>query len=170
MMGRTPTNGSRLAAALIAAIAMLATTAGTASASPSSASSTKSALSNQGDPLSRFAANTTVVFETEYDAEGYYGAVKCKIKHQTSEKNEYPGTAPGIVPAEGGRDVERCKSTTGKPLIGLAPGETVALGGWFPGSSGWDSDYDGQAASAIEYTVAASAKTFKVIAYYPFAG
>ncbi len=170
MMGRTPTSGSRVAAALVAAIAIVATTAGPASASPSSAQSANLVRSNKSGPLSRFAANTSVPFETEYDAEGYYGPVKCKGKHQTSEKDGYPGTAPGVLPAEGGRDVERCKSTTGAPLIGLAPGEAVALGGWFPGSSGWDSDYDGQAADALEYTVSASAKSFRVVAYYPFAG
>ncbi len=170
MIGRIPTQGWRLAAASVAAIAVAAIAAGTASASPSSTVSPKSAVSNLVGPLSRFAPATSVHFETEYDAEGYYGAVKCKGKHQTNEKKGYPGTAPGTLPAEGGRDVERCKSTTGKPLVGLAPGETVAQGGWFPGSSGWASDYDGQGASAIEYTVSANAKSFRVVAYYPFAG
>lgn len=170
MMGRTPRNGLRLAAALIAALAAIATTAGIASARPSSIRPTTSAVWNQSAPLSQFARNTTFPFETEYDAAGYYGPVKCKGKHQTNARNGYPGTAPGITPAEGGRDVERCGSTTGKPLVGLIPGETVALGGWFPGSSGWDSDYDGQAATAIEYRVSANGKAFKLVAYYPFAG
>ena len=111
-------------------------------------------------------ANTSVFFEVEYNAEGYYGPVKCRGHHQTNAKLGYPGNA-----TEGGRDVETCKSTTGLPLIGLAPLETVALGtGWFPNSSGWASDYDGQGASAIEYKVNATAKSFKLKAYYPFAG
>ncbi|HYM54227.1 MAG TPA: hypothetical protein VES97_02610, partial [Solirubrobacteraceae bacterium] len=110
------------------------------------------------------APRTSIPFETEYNAEGYYGAVKCKGKHQTNERKGYPGNE-----TEGGRDVERCKSTTGKPLVGLTPGETVTLGGWFPGSSGWASDYNGQAASGIEYTVSGAGKSFRLVAYYPFA-
>ncbi|MGO9319547.1 MAG: hypothetical protein ACLQBY_01910 [Solirubrobacteraceae bacterium] len=145
----------------------MAVVAGTASARPAAdgSLSLKAAGSSGAGSLSRSVRVPTIAFTAEYDAEGYYGAVKCKGKHETNAGLGYPGT-----PTEGGRDVERCKSTTGKRLVGLAPGETVSPGGWFPGSSGWDSDYDSQAATSIEYTVSGNGKSFKLVAYYPFAG
>ncbi|HSZ13713.1 MAG TPA: hypothetical protein VK790_06735 [Solirubrobacteraceae bacterium] len=156
---------ARLAATLLASSALAAAVPAVAGAQPAAAGGSvpaRSALKSLADS----ARVPTVPFATEYDAEGYYGAVKCKGKHETNANAGYPGSA-----SEGGRDVERCKSTTGMPLIGLAPGETVALGaGWFPGSSGWNSDYDGQAATSIEYVVSANGRSFKLVAYYPFAG
>jgi hypothetical protein len=165
MSGRIPTRAAMLAVALLASTAVTAEMAATASAIPTAGASP----SLKANGLSELSAHPLypslkIAFETEYDAEGYYGAVKCKGKHEADEKVGYPGTA-----TEGGRDVEHCKSTTGEPLVGLTPGERVELGtGWFPGSSGWDSDYDGQAASKIEYTVSSTGKSFKLIAYYPF--
>jgi hypothetical protein len=156
-----------LAVALIASTAGVALMAATASAVPTTGASPSLKLGGSSD-LRALVLNPslTTPFEAVYDAEAYYGAVKCKGKHEASEKKGYPGTA-----SEGGRDVEHCKSTTGKPLVGLVPGESMELGkGWFPGSSGWDSDYNGQAAREIEYTVSSTGKSFKMIAYYPFAG
>jgi hypothetical protein len=165
MSGRIPARTAMLAVALLASTAGVAVMAATASAIPTAGAS----LSLKADGLSELSVHPLypslkIAFETEYDAEAYYGAVKCKGKHEADEKAGYPG-----VEKEGGRDVEHCKSTTGKPLVGLTPGETVELGkGWFPGSSGWDSDYDGQAASEIEYTVSSTGKSFRLVAYYPF--
>jgi hypothetical protein len=161
MSGRIPARAAVLAAALLASTAGVAVMAATASAIPTAGTSP----SLRADALA-LTPRLNVPFTAEYDAEAYYGAVKCKGKHEADEKAGYPG-----VGTEGGRDVEHCKSTTGKPLVGLTPGEEVQLGkGWFPGSSGWDSDYDGQAASEIEYTVSMNGKSFKMVAYYPFAG
>ena len=95
---------------------------------------------------------TSVAFTAEYDAEGYYGAVKCSGKHETDPKKY-----------EGSRDVEKCESTS-PPLLTVVPGE---MGEWFPGADGWDSDYNQAAASSASYVVSANAKRFKLIAYYP---
>jgi hypothetical protein len=37
----------------------------------------------------------------------------------------------------------------------------------FPGASGWNSDYNGAAASSASYKVNGKASKFKLIAYYP---
>jgi hypothetical protein len=95
---------------------------------------------------------TSVTFTAEYDAEGYYGPVKCWGKHETNPKKY-----------EGSRDVERCESTS-PPLLTVVPGE---IGEWFPGADGWDSDYTGAAASSASYKVNGTASRFKLIAYYP---
>jgi hypothetical protein len=168
MNGRIPARAAKLMAALLVSTAAVAVMAASAGATPvaAGAPALRSVGSSQTVALIRAAHVPNVSFATEYNAEGYYGAVKCKGKHETNAALGYPGTE-----TEGGRDVERCRSTTGKPLVGLMPDETVELGkGWFPGSSGWNSDYDGQAASEIEYKVSANAKSFKLVAYYPFAG
>lgn len=167
MSGRIPARAAKLAVALIASTAGVALMAATASAVPTTGASPSLKLGGSSDVRALVLnPRLAIPFTAEYDAEAYYGAVACKGRHQANEKKDYPGTA-----TEGGRDVERCKSTTGKPLVGLTPGETVELGkGWFPGSSGWDSDYDSQAASEIEYTVSSTGKSFKLVAYYPFAG
>jgi len=166
MSGRIPARAVNLAVALLASTAAVAVMAATASAIPTAGASPALKASGSGElRVLALSPSLKTPFEVEYDAEAYYGAVKCKGKHETNEKH-YPGTE-----TEGGRDVEHCKSTTGKPLVGLTPGERVELGtGWFPGSSGWDSDWDGQAASEIEYTVSATGKSFKLLAYYPFPG
>jgi hypothetical protein len=167
MSGRIPARAVMLAVALLASTAGVALTAASASAMPTAGASPS--LKADGSSAVRALVATPRLkapFAVEYDAEAYYGAVKCKGTHEANEKAGYPGTE-----TEGGRDVEHCKSTTGKPLVGLTPGEKVELGmGWFPGSSGWDSDYDSQAASEIEYAVSKSGKSFKLVAYYPFAG
>jgi hypothetical protein len=167
MSGRIPARAGKLAVALVVSTAVVALTAGAASARPTgSVAVSQQRVAADGIRPLVFAPRLTIPFTTEYDAEGYYGAVKCKGKHETDEKGGYPGTE-----TEGGRDVEHCKSTTGKPLIGLAPGEEVGLGdGWFPGSSGWNSDYDGQGATKIGYKVSANGMSFKLIAYYPISG
>lgn len=112
------------------------------------------------------AQRSSTAFEVEYDASGYYGAVKCKGHHVINEAN-YPGNA-----TEGGRDVEVCKSTTGKPLATLAPGE---VGTEFPGSSEWESDYFSFVkgldvrTTNVSYRVSPNGKTFRLVAVYPFA-
>jgi hypothetical protein len=166
MIGRIPTSAAKFAAALLASAAVVALAAGTASANPTTGGSLASAgLGGVWPLMTKYAKAEHWKFEVEYDAEAYYGAVKCKGTHQVNEKKGYPGTE-----TQGGRDVERCKSTTGKPLVGLAPGETVLLGmGEFPGSSGWASDdpaLGGEQTTDIEYKVSANAKSFKLVAYY----
>lgn len=165
MPGRIP-RAATLAAAVIASAVVVALAAGSASASPVGGSVTPAGSSGVGPLMMKYAKPEHWTFEVEYDAEAYYGAVKCKGKHEVNEKKGYPGTE-----TQGGRDVEHCKSTTGKPLVGLTPDETVLLGmGEFPGSSGWASDdpaLGGEQTTDIEYTVSASAKSFKVVAYYP---
>ncbi|MGO9958967.1 MAG: hypothetical protein ACLP50_23880 [Solirubrobacteraceae bacterium] len=155
-----------MAAALVASTAVLAFAAGSASASPVAGSVTSAGSHGVGPLTMKYAKAEHWTFEVEYDAEAYYGAVKCKGKHEVNEKKGYPGTE-----TQGGRDVEHCKSTTGKPLVGLMPGETVLLGmGEFPGSSGWASDdpaLGGEQTTDIEYKVSSNAKSFKVVAYYP---
>lgn len=95
---------------------------------------------------------TSIPFTVEYDAEGYYGPVKCTGKHQTNPR-KYTGS----------RDVEKCESTS-PPLLTVVGHE---VGEWFPGSSGWASDYNGAAASSASYKVNAKATKFKIVAYYP---
>ena len=133
----------RLAVALLASIATVATvavTAGTAGA-----------------------ATTKTQFEATYEytglTNGGFGSVHCTGHRQVNEKSYAAKGWPTDT-----RDVEHCRSTsaTGK-FIGLTGGET---GEWFPGASGWDSDYDGAAAVSAQYTVSTNDKTFNLVAYY----
>lgn len=66
--------------------------------------------------------------------------------------------------------MERCRSTTGEPLKGMAPGETATDS--IEGYSEWGSDWDDNAIAStnFSYTVPASGKAFKIIAYYPYTG
>jgi opacity protein-like surface antigen len=100
-------------------------------------------------------ATTTETYAGEFNAEGYYGKVYCKVRHQTNSKK-----------FTGSRDVESCKSLEAGGLIGLEGGEHRGAGEWFPGASGWSSDFNGAAALSQEYTVSANKKHFKLIAYY----
>ncbi len=168
MTQRIHARAGRLAVALLISIAVAASATAAANASPRTGGAGPSLGAGPSFKLRALSLTktTNTPFQVSYDAEGYYGAVKCTGHHQANEKKGFPGDE-----TEGGRDLEKCVSTTGKPLVGLAPNETVALGaGWFPGSSGWNSDYDGQAATSIQYTVSSNAKSFKLVAYYPFAG
>ena len=146
----------RVGIALTAAVVVAALLATSASAAPSGGSGGGAGAKAQA--FAKFAPKTSIRFEAEYNAEGYYGPVKCVGHRQTNEKL-YPGS----------RDVERCKSTTGKPLLTVAPGEHRGFGEWFPNSSGWNSDYDGAAAEKQEYTVSGSGRSFKTVVYYPAA-
>jgi hypothetical protein len=144
--------GLVLTAAVVAA-ALLATSA---SAAPSGG--TADGASGNAQPLAKFAKPTSIRFEAVYNAEGYYGPVKCVGHRQTNEK-KYPGS----------RDREHCRSTSGKPLLTVAPGEHRGFGEWFPNSSGWSSDYDGKAAEKQEYTVNSNGMAFNTVVYYPAA-
>jgi hypothetical protein len=132
---------------LLAAVAAMSITA-SASAAPTTGAS--HGVTPQIKALGVGA--TSVAFTAEYDAEAYYGSVKCTGKHETNPKKY-----------EGSRDVERCESTV-PPLLTVVGGET---GEWFPGASGWDSDFNGAAASSASYKVNPKATKFRIIAYYP---
>lgn len=115
--------------------------------------------------LTSYAPKTSEPYEFNYTGDEFYGPVHCVGKHQTNERKGYPGNA-----TEGGRDVERCRSTTGEPLKGMAPGETATDS--IEGYSEWGSDWDGNAivSTNFSYKVSASGKAFKIIAYYPYPG
>jgi len=140
MSGRIPASAARLAAALLASTAVMAASAGAAGA-----------------------ATVKTPFVAEYSftelTEGGFGTVSCEGKRQVNST----GFAGKGWPT-GTRDVEKCRSTeaSGK-FIGLTGGET---GEWFPGATGWDSDYDGAPAVSASYKVNSGDKSFKIIAYY----
>jgi len=159
-----PTRAAGFAAVLLTSSAFLGAAAGTASASPGRGAkpSLEGALSNGV----HYAKLTSVKFEASYDAENYYGPVRCLGVHQTNEKRGYPGTE-----TTGGRDVERCTSTTGKPLVNMTPGEEGH--GSFPGPANiWESDYFlfikglSRRTYDMTYKVSANGKSFKLVAYY----
>ncbi len=153
----------------IAALAALGSFSSAASASPASAGGGSSA-GRLGKALTK---PTSTPFEFTIPlalVEPWYGPVFCKGHHQTNEKKGYPGTE-----TEGGRDVEVCKSTTGKPLVGMTPGATgqttfTSTTGEVVG--GWQSDYFREVkgisvdTSDFTYSVSKSGKSFKIIAYY----
>jgi hypothetical protein len=60
---------------------------------------------------------TSVSYTATYTDE-LYGPVTCVGQHQTADA--FPGTE-----TTGGRDVWRCRSTTGSPLTNAVPGQTV---------------------------------------------
>ena len=146
MHGWVPVKAARFSAALLVSIAVVGMTATSALA--------------KGTPPQKWSYTFTGLKAGEW-----YGPVSCTGKHETNEKKGYPGTE-----TSGGKDVEKCKSTTGKPLELVTPGEHVALGtGEFPGASGWSSDdpaLAGLESKDIEYTVAANGKSFKLVAIY----
>ena len=139
MTGRIPARAVRLAVALLASIALVAVAAGTASA-----------------------AGTKTPFEASYEFTGLtgggFGAVHCVGTRQVNPNFAKKGWPTAT------RDVQRCTSTdpSGK-LIALTGGET---GTWFPGASGWNSDYDAAVAVTAAYKVSGSDKKFKILAYY----
>ena len=137
MTGRIPARAAKFAVAIIASTALVAVAAGTA-------------------------AGTKTPFEASYEFTGLtgggFGAIHCVGKRQVNPHFANKGWASET------RDVEKCTSTdpSGK-FIALTGGET---GTWFPGASGWNSDYDEKAASTASYTVTAKDNKFKLIAYY----
>ena len=141
MTKMVPAGAVRAAVALLASIAVVAAMAGTAAG----------------------AVTTKTSFEANYEytglTNGGFGSVHCTGHRQVNEK----GYAAKGWPTDT-RDVEHCRSTspTGK-LIALTGGET---GEWFPGASGWNSDYDEKAAVSAAYTVSANDKVFNLVAYY----
>ncbi len=135
---------------MIVLAAMAAMSTATASAAPTPGGAADSAPRAQVKALT--SAATSIPFTAEYDAEAYYGPVRCTGKHEVNPK-AYPGLS---------RDVERCTSTS-PPLLTVVAGE---MGEWFPSASGWDSDYDGAAAFQASYTVNSKARAFKIVAYY----
>ncbi len=115
----------------------------------------------------KFAPATKEHFEFNLTEAIFYGPVHCVGNHLTNEKKGYPGVAgPG---GTGGKDIEKCKSTTGKPLIGMAAGEHK-VGPPIEGDPEWGSDWDGNAITTtnFEYTVNPKGTAFKIVAIYPF--
>jgi hypothetical protein len=175
-----------LIAIAVAALSAMGTFSSVSLASTSSVGgnpSHRSAVPSGVQPLAKFAHATSVKFEAEY-SDALVGPVHCVGHHQTNERLGYPGTE-----TEGGRDVERCRSTTKKvPLTFVAAGES---GGYTSSSAdennsfetregaiceynhfeGWNSDFaglGGKRATKFSYTVAPNGKSYKLVAYYPF--
>jgi hypothetical protein len=139
MTGMIPKRAARLAVALLASTAVVAVAAGTAGAT-----------------------TTKTPFEVSYTYTGLtgggFGAVSCVGTRQVNPAFASKGWATET------RDVERCSSTeTSHKLIALTGGET---GEWFPGASGWNSDYDAKAAVTAKYVVSRNATKFRIVAYY----
>jgi len=139
MIGMIPKRAAKLAVALLASTAVVAVAAGTAGATR-----TKTAF--------------TAAYTYNGTTGGGFGAVSCEGTRQVNTKFATRGW-----PTET-RDVETCVSTeaSGK-LIALKAGET---GEWFPGTTGWNSDYDAKAAVTAKYKVGPSDHKFRIVAYY----
>jgi hypothetical protein len=139
MFRKNAARAAKLAVALLASTAVVAVAAGTAGAVTAK---------------TPFTASYTYTGTTG----GGFGAVSCAGVRQVNPKFAAAGWATET------RDVEKCRSTeaSGK-LIALTGSET---GEWFPGTSGWASDYDGKAAVTAKYKVSPYAKYFNIVAYY----
>jgi hypothetical protein len=130
-----------------------------ASSSAALASSTPVAAAHRQNvgPASHKAAKIRYV--AQYTDEKF-GPVRCKGVHITS--TEYPGTA-----TSGGADRFKCKSTTGKPLLFGAPGETLV------NFTEWQSDYFAFAksvsvlAKSLKATISGNGKSYTGLAVYP---
>ncbi len=157
-------------AATAGALAALAGYSSTALATPTGGAA--AAATGLGKSLT---PKTNTAFSWSGDVADYYGPVACHGKHKTNEKKGYPGTE-----TEGGLEIEKCSSTTGKPLPNMTPGATdqTCFANTEGGSvCGWESDYFREAKgipgvdiySGFSYSVAANGKSFKIVALYPFA-
>jgi hypothetical protein len=83
-----------------------------------------------------------------------FGSATCTGRHEVNPKR-----------FAGSRDIEHCKSTeASKKFLTLVGGEQGT--GGFPGATSWNSDFNGAAATSLEYTVVASAHTFKLVTGY----
>ncbi|MGA2320825.1 MAG: hypothetical protein ABSG95_08780 [Solirubrobacteraceae bacterium] len=129
-------------------------------------SSLSSARSSAGgNPQSKFVGlvhieKTNVAYTAEYTDEDF-GLVKCVGHHQTNSKL-FPGNA-----TEGGRDKWKCRALpAGRKFTNVTGGQV--LNPW--PYSGWNSDFDGQAASSVTGAVKASDTAYTGVAYYPFVG
>lgn len=150
MNGITPARVARLACALVAAMSLIAVTAAIASAH---AVKTK-------QPFTIQYASSAVTSE---------GEVVCKGFHETNSEL-FPGSE-----TEGGRDKEKCRSTTHMRFTALTGGEESST---FPGTTAYESDWfylKGERGATIESTkmrfaVKASDKTFTLLIYFPFEG
>ncbi|HME01595.1 MAG TPA: hypothetical protein VKG38_01010 [Solirubrobacteraceae bacterium] len=162
---------ARVISLTVAALAALAGFSSAALASPVGGSAA-GAASGAGKSLT---PRTKTSFSWSGNVAGYYGEVSCRGKHQTNEKKGWPGTE-----TEGGREVEKCTSTTGKPLPNMTPGATGQTCFKAEGGGevcGWESDYFREwehiggvdIYSGFSYNVAPNGKSFKIIAVYPFA-
>ncbi len=164
-----PARAAELVAAVLALTAVvLATTAGVAGAIPA----TRGSASSAGAAKAKGERPTKEAYEFNYTEMRFYGPVHCVGKHETNASKGWPGT-PAPDPARtgtGGRDVEKCTSTTGLPLVGMLPGEHK-VGPPIEGEPLWGSDWDGNAitTSNFEYTVSHNGKSFKIVAIYPYA-
>jgi hypothetical protein len=139
MTGRISARAARLAVALLASTALTAVAVQTAGATTT---------------------KTPFVVEYEYTGltGGGFGAVHCVGTRTVNPKFAAKGWPTGT------KDVERCTSTdpSGK-LIALTGGET---GTFFPGATGWNSDFDNAPAVTASYKVAITDKKFLLVAYY----
>ncbi|MCW3032053.1 MAG: hypothetical protein QOK19_1276 [Solirubrobacteraceae bacterium] len=104
----------------------------------------------------RMAAPTKTPFTIEYNASGYYGAVKCTGTHVVSKK--FPG----------GKDVETCETTEGqlkRMVAGKGQKEFETEGGGHVAE--WESDSgSAQRTTNFTYNVNKGLTKFKLIAIY----
>jgi hypothetical protein len=139
MIGMIPKRAAKLAVALLASTAVVAVAAGTASAT-----------------ITRTPFTATYTYNGTTG--GGFGAVSCEGTRAVNTKFATQGWATET------RDIEVCVSTEASTkLIALTASET---GEWFPGTSGWASDYDGKAAVSAQYKVGPADHKFKIVAYY----
>ncbi len=100
---------------------------------------------------------TSISYTATYTDE-LYGPVTCVGEHQTSDR--FPGTE-----TTGGRDVWRCTSTTGQPLTGAVPRQTVrknVVSDYFYFVKGVE-----VIGTAKEH-ISANGRSYRGIAYYPW--
>lgn len=91
----------------------------------------------------------------------FFGPVSCTGVHQTGKN--FPGTDNGFGVAVGGQDSFTCTSTTGSPLTGVTPNETLS----FAVIGGWISDYDRQFANSFAGMVSSDGFSYSAVAGYP---
>jgi hypothetical protein len=134
---------SKFAALAAATVFVVGAFASTALASPGARHATRAAATSEWGPIT-------------YNAEAYYGEVKCTGKTVTSKK--YPG----------GKDVEKCEAVSGT-LAHMVAGKSQKAfenteGGFV---SEWESDSgSGKKTTEYSYNVNKKLTKFKIIAIY----
>jgi hypothetical protein len=131
----------------------------TAAVIASSASVAVAAPAGAHRAATSMAAPTRTPFTAEYNASGYYGAVKCTGTHVVSKK--FPG----------GKDVETCETTEGqlkRMVAGKGQKEFETEGGGHVAE--WESDSgSAQKTTNFTYNVNKALTKFKLVAIYPAA-